>query len=153
MVTRGFQSASHPILAQIVPIRRCNLACTYRNEYDKHSPPVTLSTCASASTTSSACACSAGRPLSHRRSTSRFALGVRKRPTPPEPLTWPGSIWPIGIFRVRRAAVVRNVPGVVAGAAVIRAMHLAAFHDRLVAHECDFLAAGTGGLVGHGVDF
>jgi MoaA/NifB/PqqE/SkfB family radical SAM enzyme len=44
MVARGFQSASHPILAQIVPIRRCNLACTYCNEYDKHSPPVALVT-------------------------------------------------------------------------------------------------------------
>jgi MoaA/NifB/PqqE/SkfB family radical SAM enzyme len=44
MVARGFQSASHPILAQIVPIRRCNLACTYCNEYDKHSPPVPLAT-------------------------------------------------------------------------------------------------------------
>src|SRR6187401_3429866 len=42
MVARGFQSASHPILAQIVPIRRCNLACTYCNEFDKHSAPVAL---------------------------------------------------------------------------------------------------------------
>ncbi len=30
----------HPILAQIIPIRRCNLACTYCNEFDKHSAPV-----------------------------------------------------------------------------------------------------------------
>ena len=44
MVARGFQSASHPILAQIVPIRRCNLACTYCNEYDKYSLPVELAT-------------------------------------------------------------------------------------------------------------
>jgi MoaA/NifB/PqqE/SkfB family radical SAM enzyme len=44
MVARGFQSAAHPLLAQIVPIRRCNLACTYCNEYDKHSPPVPLGT-------------------------------------------------------------------------------------------------------------
>ena len=44
MVARGFQSASHPLLAQIVPIRRCNLACAYCNEYDKHSPPVPLAT-------------------------------------------------------------------------------------------------------------
>ena len=33
-------SPHHPILAQIIPIRRCNLACTYCNEFDKHSPPV-----------------------------------------------------------------------------------------------------------------
>src|SRR6187455_3115903 len=44
MLARGFQSASHPILAQIVPIRRCNLACAYCNEYDKHSQPVALAT-------------------------------------------------------------------------------------------------------------
>jgi MoaA/NifB/PqqE/SkfB family radical SAM enzyme len=44
MVARGIQSASHPLLAQIVPIRRCNLACTYCNEYDKHSQPVAVAT-------------------------------------------------------------------------------------------------------------
>ena len=44
MVARGLQSASHPLLAQIVPIRRCNLACTYCNEYDKHSQPVAVAT-------------------------------------------------------------------------------------------------------------
>ena len=40
MFVRAMASANHPILAQIVPIRRCNLACTYCNEFDKHSPPV-----------------------------------------------------------------------------------------------------------------
>ena len=44
MVARGLHSASHPILAQIVPIRRCNLACTYCNEFDDHSAPVPLET-------------------------------------------------------------------------------------------------------------
>ena len=29
-----------PTPAQIIPIRRCNLACTYCNEFDKTSPPV-----------------------------------------------------------------------------------------------------------------
>lgn len=33
-------SADHPILAQIVPVRRCNLSCTYCNEFDKVSQPV-----------------------------------------------------------------------------------------------------------------
>jgi MoaA/NifB/PqqE/SkfB family radical SAM enzyme len=37
---RAMQSGSHPILAQIVPIRRCNLDCSYCNEYDKTSAPV-----------------------------------------------------------------------------------------------------------------
>jgi MoaA/NifB/PqqE/SkfB family radical SAM enzyme len=36
-------SKHHPIVAQIVPIRRCNLACTYCNEFDAFSPPVPLS--------------------------------------------------------------------------------------------------------------
>ncbi len=42
MFARAMQSASHPILAQVVPIRRCNLDCTYCNEYDKISNPVPL---------------------------------------------------------------------------------------------------------------
>jgi len=32
----------HPYMAQIVPMRRCNLACTYCNEYDNHSDPVPI---------------------------------------------------------------------------------------------------------------
>ncbi len=32
----------HPILVQIVPMRRCNLACAYCNEYDAVSKPVPL---------------------------------------------------------------------------------------------------------------
>ncbi|SDF59535.1 radical SAM protein [Terriglobus roseus] len=35
-------STSHPYMAQIVPMRRCNLACTYCNEYDDHSAPTPL---------------------------------------------------------------------------------------------------------------
>jgi MoaA/NifB/PqqE/SkfB family radical SAM enzyme len=44
MFARAMQSPSHPILAQIVPIRRCNLDCAYCNEYDKISSPVPLET-------------------------------------------------------------------------------------------------------------
>src|SRR5271170_4138992 len=44
MFVRAMQSASHPILAQVVPIRRCNLDCSYCNEYDKTSDPVPLQT-------------------------------------------------------------------------------------------------------------
>ena len=36
----AMESRRHPILAQIVPIRRCNLACTYCNEFDSFSRPV-----------------------------------------------------------------------------------------------------------------
>jgi MoaA/NifB/PqqE/SkfB family radical SAM enzyme len=44
LFVRAMQSASHPILAQIVPIRRCNLDCAYCNEYDKTSAPVPIET-------------------------------------------------------------------------------------------------------------
>jgi len=42
MFARAMNSKHHPILAQIVPIRRCNLACTYCNEFDAVSAPVPL---------------------------------------------------------------------------------------------------------------
>jgi MoaA/NifB/PqqE/SkfB family radical SAM enzyme len=32
----------HPYMAHIVPMRRCNLACTYCNEYDDYSDPVPI---------------------------------------------------------------------------------------------------------------
>jgi len=35
-------STDHPYMAQIVPMRRCNLSCTYCNEYDDFSDPVPL---------------------------------------------------------------------------------------------------------------
>lgn len=40
MVARGLKSNQHPILVHLVPIRRCNLSCTYCNEYDDFSSPV-----------------------------------------------------------------------------------------------------------------
>ncbi len=33
---------THPVLAHIIPMRRCNLSCTYCNEYDAVSKPVPL---------------------------------------------------------------------------------------------------------------
>ena len=40
MVARAMQSRHHPVLAHIIPMRRCNLSCAYCNEYDKVSEPV-----------------------------------------------------------------------------------------------------------------
>lgn len=37
---RGLTDTAHPLLVQIVPIRRCNIDCGYCNEYDKVSAPV-----------------------------------------------------------------------------------------------------------------
>ncbi len=42
MFARAMASKHHPILAHIVPIRRCNLACAYCNEFDAVSAPVPL---------------------------------------------------------------------------------------------------------------
>lgn len=42
MFAAAMQHRTQPVLAQIVPIRRCNLACTYCNEFDHSSQPVPL---------------------------------------------------------------------------------------------------------------
>jgi MoaA/NifB/PqqE/SkfB family radical SAM enzyme len=41
---RGLFHTAHPLLVQIVPIRRCNIDCGYCNEYDKVSEPVPTET-------------------------------------------------------------------------------------------------------------
>src|SRR5215469_10962133 len=46
LIAKGALSARHPIMAHIIPIRRCNLSCTYCNEYDDFSKPVPLETLA-----------------------------------------------------------------------------------------------------------
>src|ERR1700678_1566136 len=40
MAARALASTEHPLLAHIIPVRRCNLACTYCNEFDGFSKPV-----------------------------------------------------------------------------------------------------------------
>jgi MoaA/NifB/PqqE/SkfB family radical SAM enzyme len=40
MLIKGVSSTDHPVLAHIIPTRRCNLACEYCNEYDDFSKPV-----------------------------------------------------------------------------------------------------------------
>src|SRR6204780_4106483 len=40
MIVKGLVSTQHPLLAHIIPVRRCNLACTYCNEFDDFSDPV-----------------------------------------------------------------------------------------------------------------
>jgi len=40
MIVKGVASRDHPVMAHIIPIRRCNLSCTYCNEYDDFSKPV-----------------------------------------------------------------------------------------------------------------
>jgi MoaA/NifB/PqqE/SkfB family radical SAM enzyme len=42
MIAKGLVSRDHPVLAHVIPMRRCNLACGYCNEYDDVSKPVPL---------------------------------------------------------------------------------------------------------------
>src|SRR5437763_13523519 len=42
MVVRALANTAHPLLAHIIPMRRCNLACTYCNEFDDVSKPVPM---------------------------------------------------------------------------------------------------------------
>lgn len=42
LVTHALASTRHAVMAQIVPMRRCNLSCAYCNEYDDVSKPVPL---------------------------------------------------------------------------------------------------------------
>src|SRR5215475_11092057 len=44
MIAKGLTSTAHPILAHVILMRRCNLACTYCNEFDDYSKPVPIET-------------------------------------------------------------------------------------------------------------
>jgi MoaA/NifB/PqqE/SkfB family radical SAM enzyme len=70
MIAQGLASTDHPILAHIIPIRRCNLSCEYCNEYDDFSKPVPLETMKSridhlARLKTAAVTLSGGEPLLH----------------------------------------------------------------------------------------
>jgi len=40
MIAKALVSKRHPVNAHLIPIRRCNLSCTYCNEFDDFSKPV-----------------------------------------------------------------------------------------------------------------
>jgi len=40
VIAEAMHSRYHPIVAHVIPVRRCNIACAYCNEYDKVSQPV-----------------------------------------------------------------------------------------------------------------
>ena len=42
MIARALLSTRHVVQAHLIPIRRCNLACTYCNEFDDFSKPVPI---------------------------------------------------------------------------------------------------------------
>ena len=43
-ILKAVASTDHPLLAHLIPVRRCNLACTYCNEFDDFSKPVPAET-------------------------------------------------------------------------------------------------------------
>jgi MoaA/NifB/PqqE/SkfB family radical SAM enzyme len=42
MIAHGLMDTNHVVMAHIIPMRRCNLACAYCNEFDATSKPVSL---------------------------------------------------------------------------------------------------------------
>ena len=70
VVGHALASTRHVVMAQIVPMRFCNLSCAYCNEYDKVSKPVPLDEMVRridhlASLGSSIITISGGEPLTH----------------------------------------------------------------------------------------
>ncbi len=70
LIAHGAVATDHPIMAHIIPIRRCNLSCTYCNEYDDFSKPVPTDTIISrinklADLGTSIITLSGGEPLLH----------------------------------------------------------------------------------------
>src|SRR5207247_10333576 len=77
-MAKGLSSTDHPILAHVIPMRRCNLSCSYCNEYDDYSKSVPtdvmferLDKLADLGTT--AIIISGGEPLMHPRSRASSA--------------------------------------------------------------------------------
>ncbi|HEX9545498.1 MAG TPA: radical SAM protein, partial [Pyrinomonadaceae bacterium] len=69
-ISRALLSSRHPVLAHLIPMRRCNLACGYCNEYDHTSSPVPVDVIKSridklASLGTSIVTISGGEPMMH----------------------------------------------------------------------------------------
>ena len=67
---KAVSSRYHPLLAQLVVTRRCNLSCGYCNEYDDYSAPVPLKKLRArvarlAQLSTAAVTCTGGEPLMH----------------------------------------------------------------------------------------
>ncbi len=79
----GLLDTDHPVLAHIVPVRRCNIDCGYCNEYDKVSLPVPLPRVEGwldklADLGTSIVTCSGGEPLLHPQ-IERIVAAIRER--------------------------------------------------------------------------
>ena len=83
MIAKGLVSTDHPVLAHVIPMRRCNLSCAYCNEYDSTSKPVPIETMHQridrlAELGTTVVTVSGGEPLLHPDLDSLFAR-VRRR--------------------------------------------------------------------------
>lgn len=83
LIARSARDSHRPLLAQIVPMRRCNLACGYCNEYDHSSAPVPLRRVERwldrlAALQTAFVTCSGGEPLLHP-DIEHIVRGIRDR--------------------------------------------------------------------------
>src|SRR6267142_2233421 len=77
---RALLDTQHPILVHIVPMRRCNLACAYCNEYDAVSQPLMLRRLDKlADLGTSMITISGGEPLMHPELDAMIAQMRRRR--------------------------------------------------------------------------
>ncbi len=83
MIFKALVSTDHPVLAHVIPMRRCNLSCAYCNEYDSVSQPVPLETIVArldklASLGTTIITISGGEPLLHP-DLDQIIAHIRKR--------------------------------------------------------------------------
>ncbi len=111
LATVGYALAStrHPVMAQIVPARFCNLSCAYCNEYDKVSEPVPVDEMlrridALARLGTSIITISGGEPLTHPE-LDRVIARIRRRGAIAGMITNGYLLMPERIERLNRAGL------------------------------------------------
>lgn len=103
------RNSHRPLLAHIVPIRRCNLACSYCNEHDRRAAPVPLAVVERwldrlASLRTAFVTCSGGEPLLHP-DIVRIVEGISKRGMMPGLITNGYLLTPTLVQALNRAGL------------------------------------------------